>query len=221
LISPETEKQAYAGSLATLSVYASAHYKTYSILNDKNEIIANVISGVEQAPANDHNNAEDADNFASCLTKFLDSSAKNSAKEAVASKVNIIKPDGTVKEATEEPAVGDKLVDEETGTVTSVKEVKGETIDECIHRLALETTAIPTETDEEIREREQEGLQKQDVSEAKSTEKDSVVSDSGEVTRWKGMQEDPKTGKYIVYITEREEHVFDSSDSAVDFLKRK
>lgn len=43
-------------------------------------------------------------------------------------------------------------------------------------------------------------------------------NDDGDVKKWKGMKEDPKTGKFIVYITESEEFVFDSPDEAIDFM---
>ena len=42
-----------------------------------------------------------------------------------------------------------------------------------------------------------------------------------EVKRWKGMREDPSTGKYVVYITETEEHIYDNAEDAINFLVRK
>ena len=34
------------------------------------------------------------------------------------------------------------------------------------------------------------------------------------------MREDPATGKYVVYITETEEHIYDNLDDAVSFMTR-
>lgn len=45
--------------------------------------------------------------------------------------------------------------------------------------------------------------------------------DESDVKKWKGMKEDPKTGKFIVYITESEEFVFDSAEQAIDFMVSK
>lgn len=36
--------------------------------------------------------------------------------------------------------------------------------------------------------------------------------------RWKGIKQDPRSGKFIVYVTESSEHLFDDIDSAVDFM---
>lgn len=36
--------------------------------------------------------------------------------------------------------------------------------------------------------------------------------------RWKGLKQDAKSGKYIVYITESSERLFDDIDSAVDYM---
>lgn len=40
--------------------------------------------------------------------------------------------------------------------------------------------------------------------------------DSGKV--WKGIKQDPRSHKYIVYITESSERLFDDIDSAVDYM---
>lgn len=45
--------------------------------------------------------------------------------------------------------------------------------------------------------------------------------EDSDVKKWKGMKEDPKTGKFIVYITESEEFVFDSAEQAIDFMVSK
>ena len=36
--------------------------------------------------------------------------------------------------------------------------------------------------------------------------------------RWKGIKQDPRSGKFIVYITESSERLFDDINSAVDFM---
>lgn len=45
--------------------------------------------------------------------------------------------------------------------------------------------------------------------------------EDSDIKKWKGMKEDPKTGKFIVYITESEEFVFDSAEQAIDFMVSK
>ena len=50
---------------------------------------------------------------------------------------------------------------------------------------------------------------------------DTKAGGDDNVKRWKGMREDPTSGKFIVYITESEEHIFDNADDAIDFLVRK
>lgn len=45
--------------------------------------------------------------------------------------------------------------------------------------------------------------------------------EDSDVKKWKGMKEDPKSGKFIVYITESEEYVFDSAEQAIDFMVSK
>lgn len=55
----------------------------------------------------------------------------------------------------------------------------------------------------------------QDTNNNKKQDEDS------DIKKWKGMKEDPKTGKFIVYITESEEFVFDSAEQAIDFMVSK
>jgi len=56
---------------------------------------------------------------------------------------------------------------------------------------------------------------------AEKNPQDTAATGDDDVKRWKGMREDPSSGKYIVYITETEEHIFDNPNDAIDYLVRK
>ena len=43
-------------------------------------------------------------------------------------------------------------------------------------------------------------------------------SEDDKSKRWKGIKQDSRSGKFIVYITESSEHLFDDIDSAVDYM---
>lgn len=51
----------------------------------------------------------------------------------------------------------------------------------------------------------------------KAADANDTKSSDGKNT-WKGLKTDPKTGKYIVYVTESTERLFDDIDSAVSYM---
>lgn len=63
----------------------------------------------------------------------------------------------------------------------------------------------------------------EDEKEQAYDEKDSADTNAkgdDNVKKWKGLRED-QSGKFVVYITETEEHIFDNLESAVTFLTKK
>lgn len=139
--------------------------------------------------------------FAEDLTAFLD--AQKSLEATAAGPVDIIKPDGTERNVGEEPQVGDKIVDDQ-GNVKTVTNV------EAAEDTALEAKAAP----------EQEPAGKTVVDPNEKAPQDTSSTGDDDTKRWKGMREDPATGKYVVYITETEEHIYDNLDDAVSFMTR-
>ena len=43
-------------------------------------------------------------------------------------------------------------------------------------------------------------------------------SEDNQTKRWRGVKEDPRSGKFIVYITESSERLFDDIDSAIEYM---
>lgn len=43
-------------------------------------------------------------------------------------------------------------------------------------------------------------------------------SEDNQKKRWRGVKEDPRSGKFIVYITESSERLFDDIDSAINYM---
>lgn len=50
---------------------------------------------------------------------------------------------------------------------------------------------------------------------------DTKATGDEDVKKWKGMREDPSSGKFVVYITETEEHIFDNITDATNFLTKR
>ena len=48
----------------------------------------------------------------------------------------------------------------------------------------------------------------------------SQKDDGADIRRWKGLKQDEDTGKFVVYITEQEERVFDTPEEALSFMMR-
>lgn len=48
----------------------------------------------------------------------------------------------------------------------------------------------------------------------------SQEDEGSDVRRWKGLKQDEDTGKFVVYITEQEERVFDTAEEALSFMMR-
>ena len=136
----------------------------------------------------------EGDDFGTILAAFLDEQINTTAD----AKATIISNDGRVKNPGEAVQQGDQVVDPTTNKVTTIQ--GGEDAD-------LEVKA----------EDEPEKVVDQNE---KSPEDTSAVGDD-DVKRWKGMREDTTTGKYIVYITETEEHIYDDLDSAMAFMTKK
>ena len=219
LVIPATTMMSYASDLHTLKKYASSHYKDYKIYNDKNEVVAVMKDGIDVAP--------EGPTFKEALAAFLD---EQIAKTAADGKVEIFDQSGTKKADGTDVQQGDTVVNPETGVATKIKETVGAVEPEIktqdvvvkdlettprIHRQVGHAAVEPNLSTTA----EEKPLKEMDPNEKPSEETKAKGDD--DVKRWKGMREDPSSGKYVVYITETEEHIFDNPDDAINFLVRK
>ena len=141
--------------------------------------------------------AKEADNttFAdalSALATVADEVLAKTATDAV-----IIKQDGTVGAPGSAIQPGDQVVDPDKNSVITVQ-------DKASEESELKTKAADEPTP---------------VFDEKNPEDTNAKGDD-DVKKWKGLRED-QSGKFVVYITETEEHIFDNLEAAVDYLTKK
>lgn len=151
-----------------------------------------------------HHVASELTSFSDELSDFL---LKSYAAEHndVEKEAAVIGPDGKTKGMGAKPEVGDTVVDEDgTATEVKVKAAAGE----------APAQVPPVPANEQPKEQVQRDPAEKDP-------QDTAATGDDDVKRWKGMREDPSSGKYIVYITETEEHIFDNPNDAIDYLVRK
>lgn len=127
---------------------------------------------------------------------------KNPPQKTTAS---VVGQDGQTKPEGEPLQPGDQVVDEETGKATTITTTNS--ADTLLHATA--EPLLPGQESGKV------------VDPAEKDAKDTKHSGDDNVKRWKGMREDPTTGKFIVYITETEEHIYDNAEDAIAFLTRK
>lgn len=204
----EPKKVSIASSKDTLMVYASAHSKNFKIYDHDHKVVAEVKNGVEVT-------AEDNTSFAAALDALLETEASKDPdlKVQADEKATFTDQQGRVKGNGEPVQPGDKYV-KETDTGVEVKEVKS-TMDEEISKLAAE---LPDFIEKEQDDLNQKLEEHRDPNE-KPAEDTKQVGDNAR-KRWKGMREDPTSHKFVVYITETEEHIFDTIEPAIAFLTR-
>lgn len=151
-----------------------------------------------------HHVASELTSFSDELSDFLLKSYAAEHNE-VEKEAAVIGPDGKTKEMGAKPEVGDTVVDEDgTATEVKVKAAAGE----------APAQVPPMPANEQPKEQVQRDP-------AEKNPQDTAATGDDDVKRWKGMREDPSSGKYIVYITETEEHIFDNPNDAIDYLVRK
>lgn len=197
LVPLNTNKQSIASNVSTLKAYASKHFSNYKIYDSAKKVVATVVDGEEQGL--DPKSAT----FGEELTAFLE---KQRGLETIAEdQSKIVGNDGRVKNPGEDVQQGDTVISPD-GKATKVTEVNAA---EDENNLVVE--AAPENVQENAKAPEKEINKDETTSEQK---------EGTEVKRWKGMKEDQDSGKFIVYITESEERVFDDAQSAIDFMTR-
>lgn len=191
-------KQATATSVSTLKAYASKHFSNYKIYDSAKKVVAAVVDGKEQETLDPK-----SPTFGEELTAFL---KRQQGLETIAEdQSKVVGIDGRVKNPGEDVQQGDTVISPD-GKATKVTEVTAE------EQVPLEVEAAPVqEIPSEAKTPEKELNKNETTSEQK---------EGTEVKRWKGMKEDQDSGKFIVYITESEERVFDDAQSAIDFMTR-
>lgn len=190
LVPVASTKRSFSKSASTLKSYASAHYETFNIYNDKLELVASE-SLDPKSPS-----------FGEELTAFLDEQIKLNA--TADNKVTIISPDNTERPEGEPPQIGDTVIDKTNGSATKVTSVNADE-DTTLAAMGAEETK---ETEDKVKDPNEKPAE------------ETKASGDDDVKRWKGMREDPTSGKYIVYITETTEHIYDNLDDAVNFMTR-
>lgn len=135
--------------------------------------------------------------FAEELTAFLDEQIALS-KQAD-DKPTVVKQDGTIAQDGEPVNPGDTVI-KPNGDILRTQE---------------ELASLSVQADVDDLEHQRQNI---DPNEKSSDETKAKGDDN--VKRWKGMREDTQTGKFVVYITETEEHVFDTADAAISFMVR-
>lgn len=190
-------KQSIASKVATLKSYASKHFSNYKIYDSAKKVVATIVDGKEQGLD------PKSPTFGEELTAFLE---KQRGLETTAEdQSKIVGIDGRVKNPGEDVQQGDTVISPD-GKATKVTEVNAS---EDENNLVVE--AAPENVQENTKAPEKEINKGETTSEQK---------EGTEVKRWKGMKEDQDSGKFIVYITESEERVFDDAQSAIDFMTR-
>jgi len=206
----EPTKQSIASSKDTLMVYASAHYKTFKIYDHNHNVVAEVRDGVNVT-------AEDNTSFASSLDALLMAEAEKDPdlKVDATEHIQITDQQGNVKDPGAPAVPGDQVLTKKDDDSIEVNKVSEFNLDEAISKAAAE---VP-----DFVEKEQDDLNKKledhkDPNEKPAEDTKQIGDNTNK--RWKGMREDPTSHKFVVYITETEEHIFDTIEPAIAFLTR-
>lgn len=224
LTSPDTVVISVASNIYTLRKYAESKYDNYRIYDSNHTVIAEMKDGVELDPSKE--------TFGDELTAFLN---EQLAKKAEGN-VEVIGPDGTVKNEGAELQQGDDIVNKETGEVTKVKKVDASEQQDLSKQARDENetqdvkVSDPTnrvspfighaDVDSGLEALGADDTLKEVVPGEKNPEDTKATGDE-DVKKWKGMREDPSSGKFVVYITETEEHIFDNITDATNFLTKR
>lgn len=199
LIPVASTKQIFASSVSTLKKYAANKFANYKIYDSKKQVVASVVDGEEA-----HLDPKSA-SFEEELNAFLDKQMALSTTAEVLDQRGNVKPEGA------DVQQGDTIVNEQTGVATKVNEVKAE--DEQ-PGLVAEGADEPEQGAEAPEQAAPAGQPVQDNMPAEGDKK------GDDVKRWKGMKQDEDSGKYIVYVTESTEKIFDNAEEAINFMTR-
>lgn len=203
LTSPETQHVAHAKLADTLKTYADAHYSNYTITDNNGQVI--------------HHVASELTSFSDELSDFLLKSyaAEHPSIEKKAGKAVVLD-----KATGEEIPEGDprRQDSSEKEVITNTADLD-DSLAAAAAPAAVPAAHAPTQVPPvPAKEKPKDQVQRDP---AEKNPQDTAATGDGDVKRWKGMREDPSSGKYIVYITETEEHIFEKPNDAIDFLVRK
>lgn len=203
--SPETPKVFYADKPETLKEFADGHFTDYNITaSPQTGAYPYEGSGAANTALNHSNSAEHEKDFAQVLASFLYSSSENGITKAAADEGIVYdKENGDVIRA-EDPNIA---ANPERYTAKPEMVTKG--------------ADGPEQQPAQQMDTQQQGEASRVVDPAEKPADETKQKGDNEVKRWKGMREDPSTGKYVVYITETEEHIYDNANDAINFLVRK
>ena len=203
LTSPETQHVAHAKLADTLKTYADAHYSNYTITDNSGQVI--------------HHVASELTSFSDELSDFLLKSyaAEHPSIEKKAGKAVVLD-----KATGEEIPEGDprRQDSSEKEVITNTADLD-DSLAAAAAPAAVPAAPAPTQVPPvPAKEQPKEQVQRDP---AEKDPQDTAATGDDDVKRWKGMREDPSSGKYVVYITETEEHIFDNPNDAIDYLVRK
>ena len=205
LVPEGTNKQVFASTLETLKAHASANYSSYKIYDSNKKVVASVLNNKDNMAPLD----PESSTFGEDLTAFL--MKQHALNTTAGDQVSIIKQDGTERPATEEVQPGDTVVDQK-GVAKKITNVEAQ------EENKISTTAAEPETNEEQPKNDNVAYNGQPVKD--EGEPNASKDKADDVKRWKGMKQDENSGKYVVYITESTERVFDTPDAAIDYMTR-
>lgn len=214
---PGTQVMIYADKPETLQEFAAAHEGDMEAKSSEFTGSYQMEGPGDANTSFQHDNGETLkmDTFASILDSFLHKSASVGFDKAAADLVM----DKTTKEIKDldDPAAQELVKSNPEGY-----EGLGATAEPGAVPNAPQAPAPSNPADQPVRMEEKpegQGTKVNDPNE-KQPQDTKQRGDDG-VKRWKGMREDPKTGKYVVYITETEQHIYDNLDDAMNFMVRK
>lgn len=199
-------KEYYADKEQTLKEFADGHFTDYTITASPQTGAYPYEGSGEANTALDHSNsAEHEKDFAHILASFLYKSAENGFEKTAAAEGYVC-----------DKETGDLIKDDDPNIAANPERytAKPSMVTQGADDGAAQQPAeqMPTQ---------QQGEASRVVDPAEKPADETKQKGDNEVKRWKGMREDPSTGKYVVYITETEEHIYDNANDAINFLVRK
>lgn len=208
----------YADKPETLKEYADAHAGDMQAQSSEFTGSYQMTGPGDANTAFQHDNGETQkmDTFASILDSFLHRTASVGFEKAAEEYNPLVKEKntGAIKNV-EDPATQEEVKN-------NPDNYQGMVAEGAPAVPAAPAPAVSNPADQPVKMEEQpsgEGYKVKDPNE-KPADETKQQGDDG-VKRWKGMREDPKTGKYIVYITENEQHIYDNLNDAMNFMVRK
>ncbi len=215
---PGTTIMLYADDPKTLKEYADAHATDVTVAASEQTGGYPMDGQGDANTAFEHDNKEGLakDTFASLLDSFLHTCASDGFDKA-ASDAGLVyeKNTGAIKNP-EDPAAQEEMKSNPDNYEVVNKQAAPEVPN------APQEPAPSNPADQPVKMEEKpagQGNRVVDPNEKPIDDTKQTGDDS--VKRWKGMREDPKTGKYVVYITENEQHIYDNVNDALNFMVRK